>query len=134
MPRKYPPLPVVPPARRRDHRLWLWLTSRRFRQCWRSFGRRSLNHAYLRSNVVVVDFESQPLSEFIADYDAATREIHGFSGWLDRVQGVDTIFRIYLRCDRAPDDPDHWMERELYVFGHPASDEPIMYIESTVMM
>ena len=93
-----------------------------------------MNHPYLRAHAVVVDFEGQPLSEFLADYDAATQEKHGFSSWLDRAPGVDTIFRIYLRCDTARDDPRHWLERELYVFGHPASDEPIMCIESTVRM
>jgi hypothetical protein len=83
---------------------------------------------------VVVDFEGQPLSEFLADYGAATHERYGFSAWLRRTPRVDTIFRIYLRCDTAKDDPSHWLERELYVFGHPASNEPILCIESTVMM
>ena len=82
----------------------------------------------------MINFESQPLPEFISDYDPAVREEHGFSGWLDRVRGVDTIFRIYLRSDTAADDPRHWLKRELYVFGHPASDEPIMCIESAVRM
>src|SRR5687767_13820862 len=96
MPRKHPPLTVPPPPRQRDRKLWLSLTSRRFRQCWRSFGKRSSIDTYLLANVAVINFRSESLPKFLSGYDAAMQEKHGFSDWLDRVQGVDTIFLIYL--------------------------------------
>jgi hypothetical protein len=134
MPRKPPPLPFLPPTAWPDRKLWLWLTSRRFRQCWRSFGKPSSNHPYMLSNVAVINFWSQPLPEFLSGYDAATQEKHEFSDWLDRVREVDTIFRIYMTSDKAQDDPHHWIKRELYVYGHPASDEPILCVKSAVRM
>ena len=93
-----------------------------------------MQHPYLRSNAGVITFWRQPWAELVADYDAATLAKHGVADWLARVGQVDAVFRIYLASDPAPDDPDHWLKRELYVFGHPRSNEPLMCLESTVRM
>ncbi|MEZ4385372.1 MAG: hypothetical protein R3A79_28855 [Nannocystaceae bacterium] len=82
----------------------------------------------------MIAFWRQPLSEFLADYDAATQAEYGFDEWMRRVRGIDAMYGIYLASDAAPDDPRHWLKRELYVFGHPAADEPILCIESAVRM